>query len=101
MQRQREENFKRLLNKYRYQAYDVSDDPLELKTHLVFNEAQYMVISCSRNDHEQALNEVDKGIINEKEATIINMRKRASSQDTNPKLLEEIRDLKVSPLMEL
>lgn len=41
-----------MLSKYRYQAYDVSDDPLELKTHLVFNEAQYMVISCSRNDHE-------------------------------------------------
>ena len=60
-----------------------------------------MVISCSRNDHEQALNEVDKGIINEKEATIINMRKRASSQDTNPKLLKEIEDLKVSPLMKL
>lgn len=37
------EKLERIVSQYRNHAYDSTNDPEELKTHLVFNEAQYYV----------------------------------------------------------
>ena len=37
------EKLEHLVSQYRNHAYDSTNDPEELKTHLVFNEAQYYV----------------------------------------------------------
>ena len=59
-----------LLSSYRRHAYRSTDDPEELKAHLVFNEAQYA-----------ALGQYDEDIINDKEREIVGLRKSRAKGD--------------------
>ena len=67
-----------MISQYRTHMYDTVDDPEELKSHLVFNEAQYFALKGFYEDE-----------INNKEAEIISLKKNnLQSKDENA-LLEE------------
>ena len=62
--RKEREKLTKLISQYRTHMYDTVDDPEELKSHLVFNEAQYFALKGFYEDE-----------INNKEAEIISLKK--------------------------
>ena len=62
--RKEREKLTKLISQYRTHMYDTVDDPEELKSHLVFNEAQYFALTGFYEDE-----------INNKEAEIISLKK--------------------------
>ena len=94
LQQEEQEKIRRILSQYRHHVYDTTDNPQELKTHLVFNEAQYDVYSVVLCDL-QALRQYDEDLINEKEVEIVGLKKRASVRIDSDSLHAENSNLRV------